>query len=250
MANQPLIGITCDFEEPTGDMTVPRVRLNIDYAQRIAEAGGLPVALPLTGDAEAFTDRLDGLLIPGGNDINPREFGGMLSDEELAARNVIILRPERFQFEKRLYAAMRKRGKPILGICLGCQMVNVGEGGTLMVDLPHDNPQHGKVDHRWHGRPELSRHEVEASGGSLLAEATGGGRFEIVTSHHQAVREPGFGLRVSARADDGIIEAVEATDGSFVLGVQWHPERQPDSPQARGLFEALVEAARTVGQRV
>jgi len=206
-----------------------------DYVGAVREAGGIPVVLPDAGGNEAsiegYLESLDGLLLPGGADIPPSEYG---EDPHPTVRE---LDEDRYRFERALSRAWLERtDKPLLGICLGNQWLNVAGGGSLVQDIPSE---YG-VDHR-------EGHSISIEPDSRLAGILGATELEVNSNHHQAVKKVGEGLRVVARCPDGVVEATEVAGGDrFVVGVQWHPERMiaEDERQA-GLLEAFVEAART-----
>jgi len=233
MKKRPIIGITCDWVE-TGD--VAQVRLNTGYIKATEAAGGIPFVLPPHRDIESIAEQIDALLIPGGDDIDPCYYG------EERHEKLQLITFQRFEFEHALLKHFDTLGKPVLGICYGCQLLNVIRGGSLYQHIPDLGTT--VIHKRASMQEEHPRHFVQLEKGSQLREVIGLERFEITTIHHQSVREPGEGLRVSAYAADGIIEALEDPDRPFVIGVQWHPERDLESQATRKLFEAFVEAAR------
>ena len=215
----PLIGITSVDGE--------------SYVRAIREAGGIPVILPdHAGDRteiSGYLERLDGLLLPGGADIPPSEY------EEAVHPTVEPLDPDRFGFEKILGKAwIEKTNKPLLGICLGSQWINVFQGGSLVQDIPSEKG----------GNHRGTTHMVKLEPGTRLHAIFRDEEFEVNSWHHQAVDGIGEDLRIAARSPDGVIEATESTDPErFLIGVQWHPEKMlPDERQAR-LLRAFVEAA-------
>jgi putative glutamine amidotransferase len=206
------------------------------YVQAIRSAGGIPVILPDHDDDPAaiadYLVRLDGLLLPGGADIPPSEYG------EAPHPTVEPLADKRFRFEKALGKAwIEKTDKPLLGICLGSQWINVFHGGSLVQDIPSE------VGGNHRGMP----HPVLLEPGSSLSRIFGEAGFEVNSWHHQAVdgSDLGKNLRVAARGADGVIEATETTDpGRFLIGVQWHPEKMlPGDARQAKLLEAFVAAA-------
>lgn len=224
---KPFIGITVDSKvNPENDRTNGTLELNWNYAQRVAEAGGVPVLLPPQADPETVVAKLDGLMIPGGADIDPQHWG-----EEPHPQTVLI-NPERTNFELRLLKALPPE-MPVLGICYGCQLINVSRGGSLVQHLPDHTP----VEHT--GGP---LQKVSVEGDAKLA-AVMGTEVEGKSYHHQAVGKVGTGLRVVAHHEDGTVEALEAEDRLWTVGVQWHPERTPDDPATRNLFRAFIDAA-------
>jgi putative glutamine amidotransferase len=205
-----------------------------NYIRAVRESGGIPIVLPNTdGSVDRIDDYLallDGLLMPGGADIPPSEYG------EEAHETVEILDDARFHFEKALISAwMKKTDKPLLGICLGSQWINVASGGSLVQDIPSEF----NVNHR------ETNHPVTIEPDSRLGRIFGATKLEVNSWHHQSVRKLGDGLRVAATSPDGIIEATETTDPDrFLIGVQWHPEKlMPDNTTQAKLLEAFIEAA-------
>ncbi len=234
-ASRPLIGITADFEPAEGD-TTGQATTQMSYVNAVLESGGLPVVLPPIRSEAAiadYLDRLDGLLLVGGMDLWPSAYG------EKPHPTVDSLEGKRFWFESRLIKAwLEKSDKPILGICLGCQFTNVVCGGSLVQDIPSQwqNP----LTHRL---PGGAAHEVTLVEGSRLRRLFARERLAVNSNHHQAVKCTGAGLVVAARADDGIVEALERPGERFAVFVQWHPERLEEAHR-RTLFGAFVEACR------
>jgi len=205
------------------------------YLSAIRNSGGIPVVLPNTDFDQRVIDdymeRLDALLMPGGADIPPSEYG------EETHETVEILDDQRYHFEKAIGRAwIEKTTKPLLGICLGSQWINVLHGGSLIQDIPSALG----ANHR------AVTHPVQIEPDSQLASIFGELEFEVNSFHHQAVKEVGKGLRVVARSPDGVVEATEGTDPNrFLIGVQWHPERMmPDDTRQAKLLRAFVEAAK------
>ncbi|MBR8640483.1 gamma-glutamyl-gamma-aminobutyrate hydrolase family protein [Streptomyces tuirus] len=199
------------------------------YARSIAEAGGAPVLLTREADPTAVVERLDGLLLAGGEDVDPIRYGAAAPPE------AGLIDPGRDELEFALYEAAVSRGIPVLGVCRGLQLINVACGGTLIVDIPHDSGE----AHGFRGYPGAHRrHAVDITEGSDLYRLLGSS-VNVNSYHHQAVDEPGAGVVVTARAGDGIVEAIELPDRR-VLAVQWHPEMFGGDP----VFDWLIEQAR------
>jgi putative glutamine amidotransferase len=229
---RPLIGVTTSELRPSGMSTLRRqgepphaeMALGMTYLQAIERAGGVPVVLPpCVSDLEALISRLDGVCLSGGPDLDPAAYGARERHAELGPTE-----PSLDAFELALARAALERGMPLLGICRGSQALNVACGGTLHQHLP---------DHRQAEPGSEPTHDVEILPGTRLAGLFGAGAMAVNSFHHQAVDRLGSGLRVAARAGDGIVEAIEGA--GFVLGVQWHAETMADGR----LFDALVGAA-------
>ena len=217
-----------------------RTGVNAAYVRSVLAAGGVPVILsPVLGPSYAARamDGLDGLLLTGGEDIHPALYGAELSPRCYPPSR------ERDLFELALFATARQRELPVLGICRGIQLVNVGMGGTLYQDLPTERP--GEIAHDAGSARDARTHAVRLAPGSRAAQALGGTELRVNSFHHQAVDRLAPGLVATGWSDDGVIEAAEGLgEGSWLLTVQWHPEEMHAEVKApeRGLFRALVEA--------
>ena len=218
-----------------------RTGLNSAYLRSVSAAGGVPLVLsPLIGPSYAARalDGIDGLLLTGGDDVDPAWYG--------ADRSPLSYPPnrERDLFELALFAAARQRELPILGICRGIQLINVALGGTLYQDLPAERP--GPVDHN-RAAPRADRsHAIRLAPGSLTAEALGGTSLWVNSFHHQGIRDLAPGLVATGWSEDELVESVEGAEGQpWMVAVQWHPEEMYADVRApeRGLFRALVERA-------
>lgn len=183
-----------------------------DYARRVAEAGGLPVLLSLETDPAGIVEHLDGLVLPGGADIDPALYGAEPSPDLMDPE------PARDAQELALLDAAAAAGVPVLAVCRGLQVVNVWRGGTLHQHVP----EHGCFDEP----PERLQHEVRTRAGSTLAEVYGPSLM-VNSLHHQTVDRLGAGLEVTAEAPDGTVEGLECADAA-VVAVQWHPELLPE----------------------
>jgi putative glutamine amidotransferase len=239
MAHQtrPFIGINADYV-PASKVNSPHIRLNAGYLDNIVAAGGLPVVVPPLGkeiDPGAWLDRLDGFLLTGsGRDMDPRRIG-------LPAHSSVQPLPERrADSDRLLLRGLLERRLPLLAIGLGVQQLNVACGGSLYVHLPEDMPR--AMPHR-DPTGEPHRHTVLVEPNTRLEEIYGAGEIRVNSCHHQAVRQVGNELRVSASAPDGVIEAIESTDPQwFCVGVQWHPESETASALDLQLFELFIQA--------
>lgn len=240
----PFIGITpsIKFDEQFGELYT----MALTYVGAVQAAGAAPIVLPAQPDADQLLERLDGLVLSGGGDIHPSRYG----DQHIRPETYGIS-DRRDEFELALLRGALAREMPILAICRGIQVLNVGLGGTLWQDvaecsptaLTHRQPLEGASRHSpWH--------DVAAEPGGLLADVYGATTIAANSFHHQALKELGEGLRPIGWTSDGLIEAVSMPDRPFVLGVQWHPEMMytahPEhaSPFARLVAEALTYARR------
>jgi putative glutamine amidotransferase len=233
---RPLIGITIGYSVHDREIFA----LRDDYVRAVETAGGLPLVLaPGTPeDAPVLLDRLDGLLLTGGADVDPELYG------EPAHESVKRVVPERDALEIALSREALRRDMPLLAICRGHQVLNVATGGTLIQDLP--SQWKGAVNHDPEGERWSPAHEVRILPGTRLREILGQERVEVNSFHHQAVKEPGQGVVVSAYGEgDNVVEGIEIPDRRLAVGVQWHPEAFWDKGgRFQSLFEALVKAAR------
>jgi putative glutamine amidotransferase len=229
----PRIGITTYARTSAAR---PSFSVPCTYVEAVAVAGGVPVLLPPLADAEAVLDGVDGLIVPGGGDVEPVHYGG--GDH---AENYDVCR-ERDGFELRLVrAALARERFPLLAICRGMQVLNVALGGSLIAHLPDVFGE--SVPHRGAGLTAVE-HSVAIDADSRVRSAHGVGTMAVQSIHHQAVGRPGNGLAVAARSSDGVIEAIEVTSHGFALGVQWHPELSAPGSDARRVFHELVGACR------
>ena len=207
------------------------------YAEAVQHAGGIALLLPpddhFAEHPAELIERLDALLLAGGRDIDPLTYGARLHPETGEPS------PERDRFELAMLTAALDRDMPVLGVCRGMQMLNVGCGGTLVQHLE------GELCERHRHTPGVfSDHDVVLDPGSLASRAAGATRIAVKSHHHQAIGELGEGLVVTGRSpEDDLVEAVELPDKRFALGVLWHPEED----RASGVIGALVEAAARTG---
>ena len=240
---KPLIGITGNRHTFSSRLPGPAlIGLNVsdDYAHGVEAAGGLPVVIPYLQDeatVRSLAERLDGLLLAGGEDVSPLLYG---EQPHLGLGEVI---PERDELELRLVKAVMNLDKPVLGICRGIQLLNVALGGNLYQDLPREWA--GDISHSQRARRNHLSHRVRLEAGSRLHALLGEGTELLCNSyHHQAVKDLAPGLTPVAWDDDGLVEAFELQGDSFVVGVQWHPENLWRTyPVYLGLFQGLVNAA-------
>jgi putative glutamine amidotransferase len=234
----PLVLLTATTKDIGGLM---RVRLNEAYVNATRSAGMAPLVLPpiAPSELEPILDAVCGVIITGGEDVNPAEYG--------AAPHPAAGPPhaERDACELGVAKLAKARGLPTLAICRGIQIVNVALGGTLVQDIPTEKPS--KINHDRSKERATRLHAVSIERGSKLAAAVGESEISVNSSHHQSIDKLAPGLRLTAQAPDGIVEGVEWSGSDWwMLGVQWHPEELVDDAKAwdRGLFSAFAEQAR------
>lgn len=233
---RPVIGITVDTHDDR-----PYYESPFAYAKSVEAAGGLPLLLPYKTDTAlvpAYVDLLDGLLFSGGNDLNPKTWG-----EDYHPRTKPI-DPDRERWERALLAEVERRRTPTLGICLGSQLMNVYRGGSMTQFIPDHKP--GSLEHRKLDLEKETRHPVSVNPESLLGALLGKREVDANSSHKQCMNQIGRGLRVTATAPDGVVEALEDPTFPLFLGVQWHPERLAvlDEKDHQSLFRLLVDKSR------
>jgi putative glutamine amidotransferase len=242
----PLIGVTTSEVRraertqplPEGEPPQHEMALGMPYVRAIARAGGIPIVLPPLPEAivPALLAPLAGVCLSGGPDLDPSAYGAKPSPD------LGPVEPGLDHFELAVARTADALGLPILGICRGCQALNVACGGSLHQHLPAITD--GSVEHRQTVPGWVETHHVDVAPDSRLAQVLGTGALGTNSFHHQAVDRLGEGLRAVAWAQDGTVEGIEGEGPRFVLGVQWHAETldQPEGPHVR-LFEALVHAA-------
>lgn len=246
---KPVIGVTVNYVGPEEERCPSRYGsyyINRGYVEGIRKAGGLPLYLPYTDDPEeldALLERIDGLLLTGGKDMDPVHFN---EDKHPTCERILS---DRSSSELSLTRQAVKRSTPILGICLGLQTLNVAMGGSLYQDIPSMCPSPVRHRQREQERHAVA-HQVEVVPGSLLQRVFGGRTTLNVNSiHHQAAKTIGRGLVVNARATDGVVEGLEHPGQPFCLSVQWHPEDLKAGESNQVLFDTLLEAARNYRER-
>lgn len=233
----PLIGVTTSI---TVGQHPERAYVNAAYLRAVQEAGGVPVLLPPHLDARSryqLRERLDGMLLTGGADLDPARF------DEARHPATYDVAPARDELEIELVSSALEREMPLLAICRGIQVLNVALGGSLWQDI--QSQLGSPITHTQKEPRDRATHLVNVGGETRLAEIAGGPELQVNSFHHQALKTLGTGLRAVAWAPDGVIEGLELPDaGALVLGVQWHPEELVGhDPAARRLFRALVAAA-------
>jgi len=236
LSTRPLIGINTDFHAATRSYSA-HARLNVGYFDAVMQAGGLPVLLPPLGretELDAILETLDGVMLTGGMDMDPRRFG------QPAPTTIQPMSERRELSDRILIQRVMARRLPTLAIGLGMQQVNNMLGGTLHMHIPNDF-----IKPLPHFEPsgDPHRHVVSVEPKTLLEEIYGCSELRVNSRHHQCVKTIGAKLRVSARCPDGVIEAIESTDADwFCIGVQWHPEADTASALDMQLFECFLQA--------
>jgi putative glutamine amidotransferase len=249
---RPLIGVTTSevrrresIEQiPQGEEPASfEMALGLTYMRAVEAAGGIPLVMPpLESEAiESLLDRIDGICLSGGPDLDPANYGAE-PHPQLGPTE-----PPLDRFELAVARAADARGMPILAICRGTQALNVARGGTLHQHLPDLSEE---IGHRQCNPADQPSHAIEVEPGSRLGAALGAdgaavdGEIAVNSFHHQAIDRLGAGLTIVARAADGTIEAVEDPERDFLIGVQWHAETMVERPYEAGLFRGFVESCR------
>jgi putative glutamine amidotransferase len=231
---KPLIGIGSDVLRTDGERD--RAFVFTTYIESLKRAGAVPVIIPPQPENAAdVLDEIDGLLLAGGDDCDPSEYG----EEKHPSSE--LMDPRRQKNDVGLARLARERGVPTLGICLGLQVMNVAAGGALIQDI--GSAVDTEIDHA--SEPsDRHRHEVHIDSSTKLGRILGARELNVNSSHHQAVGRVAEGLQITAKAPDGVVEGLEDASHPFYVGVQWHPEDMPGEPSATAIFGAFVEAAR------
>jgi len=240
-SNKPRVGIPWRTSEEESNGA--REKLD-NYFEAMRRAGAEPteISLSLSGaELAAKINELDGFVLPGSPaDVEPRLYGAVRHAKTKT------LDPARDRTDGAILDHALALRKPVLGICYGCQLLNVHRQGTLVQDIPAELPGkevHGNTDLAAGVKKCDAEHDTTLVAGSRLARLASSEHAHINSSHHQAIDRPGNGLRVTARSADGIVEGVELEEaGQWVVGVQWHPERMPDDAFAQRLFADFVAA--------
>jgi putative glutamine amidotransferase len=204
----------------------------------LESAGLIPLIVPPLSRASAaavILDSVSGLVLTGGEDVDPARYG------EKRHEKIRSINAARDATEIALIEEAKARGKPVLAICRGIQILNVALGGTLVQDIPSQLDT--KIAHDEDSPRNSRSHDISIEPGSLIAKAVGTEHCTVNSFHHQSVKRVADGMRVTARSPDGVIEGLESTDDWWVIAVQWHPEEMTDSPEPwdRGLFKAFAQ---------
>lgn len=233
----PIIGITCHHEYSTNRLTV-----NKGYVHAVEKSGGLPLLLPDVASLDMVLkhcDIIDGLILAGGVDVDPRYFG----EQPMGTQEIT---PERDNYEMVLTGECLARDKPILAICRGLQVLNICGGGDIHQDIscrPEKALKHMQQAPKWY-----PTHNVSIKDNTKLSKIIGKPQLQVNSFHHQAPRRIAPGFQASAWAEDGIIEAIESNSHRFIIGVQWHPEQMMSTNEQKKLFYALIKACCRKGE--
>jgi len=233
---RPLIGINTDYFAATKTYSA-HSRVNAGYFDAVLAAGGLPILLPPLGkepEIDAMLDKLDGIVLTGGLDMDPRRNGQAMSN------SIQAMADRRDASDRILVRRVIEREIPVLAIGVGMQQLNVLMGGALFLHLPTDVPK--SMPHfDPSGGPH--RHIILLEPNTKIDEIYGGGELRVNSRHHQAINTLGKGMRIGAKSPDGVVEAIESEDQDwFCMGVQWHPEADTASALDMQLFECFVQA--------
>ena len=241
MQTKPLIALNADFR-PNGKGTASFSFIADGYYDALASAGAIPVILPPLAsrdDLNRLLDLVDGVLLVGGADLNPNNDGFMMHP------SCRLMDERREDFDRLLARMVSERRMPVMGIGSGMQLLNVQQGGNLMLHVPEDRPlamPHSDPSDAAH------RHGLDVVQDSLIGRIYGDGEVRVNSMHHMAIDEVADGFRATATAPDGVIESIESTmDDWFAIGTQFHPESQSASALDQRIFEEFVEAVKIGG---
>lgn len=239
---KPIIGISGSILVDEGGMFpgYRRAYVNEDYVNAVLVNGGIPIIVPMNQDEEVIEqqiNQIDGLILSGGHDVSPEYY----KEEPLQKLGMTL--SERDCFDFLLLKKAKEKNIPILGICRGSQIINVYHGGNLYQDLSY---REGKTFKHWQGHDsDIVTHSVIINNNSQLYKMIGARELMVNSFHHQLIKEVPSNFTIAANAKDGVIEAIEAMDYRFLVGVQWHPEMLHKSEtMMNGIFKKLIEEAR------
>lgn len=234
---KPVIGITLDYELKQTYSAYPWYALRENYAESVERAGGVPLMLPhIQSAVNEYANMIDGLILTGGDfDIDPSFYGESITSER------VVMKDKRTKFEMDLFKKILDTKKPIFGICAGEQLLNVMLGGSLIQHIP--DSVENCLEHEQKVEKHLPTHSIKIEKDTLLRKIVGVEQYMVNSTHHQAVKVLGKNIIASAKADDGVIEAIEYTEHPFCLGVQWHPEYNSTQYDTK-LFDAFINFAK------
>jgi len=210
------------------------------YTNAVTKAGGIPVVLPATKEIniiEKYLDLINGLVLIGGPDLDPKLYSNEVKLPTTSKTPLL-----RQEFDLALARLALERDLPVMGICMGCQVLCVAAGGTLIQDIQYQVEGYSQRHYRKIA-PYYPLHNIEIVPDSILHGIIGKTRLEVNSAHHQSVKTPPHGFRAVAFSEDKIIECIEHPKKRFALGIQWHPEAIHDRPEQLSLFKALVQAS-------
>ena len=227
MGKRPIIGISSNEKPVSPDLPIIHLNVSRNFGDGVKRAGGLPFYIPMSQDALAadYIQAIDKLIITGGQNVSPQFYG---EDKTTDSQDYF---PERDRWELALIKEAVKQEKPIFAVCRGLQLYNAAQGGTLYQDIPNHAGQ----------PPTQLAHPIKIEAGSRLSGLLADG-IVVNSVHHQALKKLAPNLKATAWSQDGIIEAIEPTDGTRFIGVQWHPEFLLDGPTSnQALFDYVVQ---------
>ena len=218
MKRKPLIGLTLDLETKNSYSAFPWYAIRKNYCSSVAKLGGIPIPLAYDNSSiNTILEKIDGFIITGGAfDINPSYF------YEKKKFSNVITKDSRTEYEIKLCNRVLKLNKPLLGICGGQQLINVIYGGSLIQDIKKEVKT--SINHEQENPRDQTSHNVKLEEKTLLHKIISKSTIKVNSAHHQSVKKTGSGLKVNAKAEDGIIEGIEDSSKYFCVGVQWHPE--------------------------
>jgi putative glutamine amidotransferase len=208
-----------------------------DYVRALVEAGARRDEIVVLRPGDAVPGPFDGVVIGGGDDVDPALYG-----REVLPDGRVKVDAGRDAIDLSVFGEAWREGVPALGVCRGLQVMNVARGGTLIQDLPLESPS--EIEHSRPKKANRRDHAVTLRRGTRLARIAGAGEMDVNSRHHQAVDSPAADFVVAATAPDGVIEALEAADGRWLVAVQWHPENLHDDPASKRLFREFVAEVR------
>ncbi|MSR53328.1 MAG: gamma-glutamyl-gamma-aminobutyrate hydrolase family protein [Gemmataceae bacterium] len=233
---RPLIGINTDYFNASKTYSA-HARVNTGYFDAVVAAGGLPILMPPLGreaEINALLDKVDGVILTGGQDMDPRRNGQAMTN------SIQLMAERRENSDRIMIRRIIEKQIPVMAIGLGMQQLNVMMGGTLHLHLPVDFP---KALPHFDPTGAVHRHIVMLEPDTRIDEIYGGGELRVNSRHHQAINTLGKGLRIGAKSPDGVIEAIEWEENEwFCMGLQWHPEADTASALDMQLFECFVQA--------